>query len=124
MPWRFVVCLEGDLHEFERRVPVFCLVIAVREANVGEIDHAAWDVDRLECIDKRLVEAFDVVVVQSADDGGEGRLGLREEFFRILGGSHGSDREGNVPTARATVRERSDERGDRAVVSAIEEVWR
>ena len=65
-----------------------------------------------------------IVDERLANDGGEGRLGLREEIFRVLRGSHGSDREGDVPTSRATGRERSGERGDRAVVSVVEEVWR
>ena len=78
----------------------------------------------MECVDKRLVEALDVLVVWRADDGGEGRLGLRKEISCVLGGSNGSDGKGGVPTARATGRECSSERGDRAVVSAVEEVWR
>ena len=78
----------------------------------------------MQCVDERLVEALDVVVVRRADDGGEGRLGLREEIFRVLGGSRGSDREGDVPTARAMGRERSGERRERTVVSAVEEVWK
>ena len=78
----------------------------------------------MQCVDERLVEALDVVVIRRADNRGEGHLGLREEIFRVFGGSHGSDREGNVPTERVEGRERIGERGDRAVVSAVEEVWR
>ena len=33
--------------------------------------------------------------------GGEGRLGLREEIFSVLGGGHGSEREGDVPKTGA-----------------------
>ena len=47
----------------------------------------------MECIDERLVEAFDVVVVWRSDNGGEGRLFLREEIFYVFGGSHDSDGE-------------------------------
>ena len=82
------------------------------------------DVNQLECIDEGLVEAFDVVFVGRAVKGGEGRLGLREEIFCVLGGSHGSDGKGDVLKVRATGRERSGERGDLSVVSAVEEVWR
>ena len=70
-------------------------MIVVREENVGEIDRAARDVDQLECVDERLVEAFDVVVVWRANDGGDGRLGLREEIFCVLRGCHGSDSKGD-----------------------------
>ena len=43
-----VVCLEGNLHAFERLVAaVICLVVLFREEDVGNIDHAARDVDRL-----------------------------------------------------------------------------
>ena len=89
-----VVCLEGGLHAFERRVPVFILLIVVREDNVGDINRATRDINRLECVDERLVEAFDVVVVLRADDGGKGRLGICEEIFRFLRVGHGSDGEG------------------------------
>ena len=78
----------------------------------------------MQCVDERLIEALDVVVVRRANNRGEGRLGLREEIFCVLWGSHGSEREGDVPTARATGRERIGKRGDRAVVSVVEEVWR
>ena len=78
----------------------------------------------MECVDKRLVEVLDVVVVRRANDGGEGRLGLREEIFRVLGGSHGYDGKGKAPKTRATGMECSGGRGDQAVVSAVEEVWR
>ena len=78
----------------------------------------------MECVDERLVEALDVVIVRRANNGGEGRLGLCKEIFCALGGSHGSDWERDVPTVTATGRERSGERGDRSVVSVVEEVWR
>ena len=69
------------------------LVVVFREEDIGEVDLAAWDVDRLEGVDKGLLEALDVVIVGRADDGGKGRLGLREEIFLILGGVHGADYE-------------------------------
>ena len=58
------------------------------------------DVDQLECIDEGLVEAFDVVFVGRAVKGGEGRLGLREEIFRVLMGGHGSDDKGEEDGAQ------------------------
>ena len=73
-----VVRLEGGFHTFESPVPVLGLVIVFGEENVGEIDCAAWDIDRLGCVDEGLVEAFEVVVVGRANNGGEGCLGLRE----------------------------------------------
>ena len=51
-------------------------------------------------------------------------MGVCEEIFSFLGGGHGFDREGSVPMAGATGRERIGERGDQAVVSVVEEVWR
>ena len=78
----------------------------------------------MECVDERLVEALDVVVVWRAKDRGEGRLGLHKEIICALGVSYGSDGKGDVPKARAMGRECSGERGDRAVVRAVEEVWR
>ena len=90
-----VVRLEGGFHTFEHPVSVLGLVVVVGEENVGEIDRAARDVNRLECVDKGLVEAFDVVVVGRANNGGEGRLVLRGEIFCVIGGGHGSDNKGN-----------------------------
>ena len=90
-----VVRLERGFHTFERPVPVLGCVVVVGEENVGEIHRAAWDVDQLECVDEGLVEAFDVVVVGRANNGGKGRLGLREELFCVLGCGHGSDNEGD-----------------------------
>ena len=58
-----VVRLEGDHYAFKLPVPVLGFVIIAREENIGEIDRSAQDVDRLECVDKGLVEAFDFVVV-------------------------------------------------------------
>ena len=103
---------------------MFSLVIVVQEENVGEIDRAARDVDRMECVDKRLVDVFDVIVLWRVDDGGERRMGLREETFCFLWGSHVSDSKGVALTERATMRERSGDRGYQAVVSAAEELWR
>ena len=77
----------------------------------------------MECVDKRLIEALDVVVWR-ADNGGEGRLGLREEIFCVPRSSHSSDGKGDFPTRRETGRERSGERRDQAVVSAVMEVQR
>ena len=94
-------------------------MVLVREEDVGQVDRASGDVDRLQGVDERLVEALDVVVIWLADDGGEGRLGLRKEILGILGGGHGFDCEGSVLTAGATGRERSGEHGDRAVVSVV-----
>ena len=88
------------------------------------MDRAARDVDRLEYIDELLVEAFDIVIVQRADNGGEGPLGLCEGIFCVLGGIHGSDGKGVALKARVTRRERSGERGDRAVVNAAKAVGR
>ena len=59
-----------------------------------------------------------------ADDGVESRLGLREEIFGVLGGGHGYNREGSLPTPGVSGRERSGERGEQAVVSVVEGVWR
>ena len=56
------------------RVLVF--VIVVGEEDVGEVDLAARDVDRLESIDKGFVEPLDVVVVGRANDGGKRPPGL------------------------------------------------
>ena len=78
----------------------------------------------MQCVDERLVEALDVVVVRRANNGGAGCLGLRKDIFSVLGGGRGSDREGEVPTAVATGRERSGERRYQAVVSVVEEEWR
>ena len=75
------------------------LVFLVCEEDVGQVDRAAEDIDRLQGIDKRLVEALDAVVIRSADDGGEGRLSLRDEIFGILGSGHGW-----VPTVRVSFR--------------------
>ena len=75
-------------------------MFVVQEENVREIDRAARDVDQLECVDKGLVEAFDVFVVGRADNGGEGRLGLCEEIFLVLRGGHGSDDEGDEEGAQ------------------------
>ena len=99
-------------------------MVLVRKEDAGQINRAAWDVNQLYCVDERLIEALYVVVVRRSDDGGEGRLGLCEAIFSVLGGGHGSDREGDVPTAGATRREHSGECGNRAVVSVVEEVWR
>ena len=68
-------------------------MVVVREEYIGEVDLAAWDIDRLEGVDKGLVEALDVIIVGRADDGGEGRLGLCEDIFHIFGGVHGADNE-------------------------------
>ena len=100
------------------------LVFLVREEDFIQVDRAARDVDRLQSVDERLVEALDVVVVWRTDNRGKGRLGLREEIFSVLGGGHGFDREGSVPTAGETGRERSGERGYQAVVSVVEGVCR
>ena len=70
-------------------------VVIVREDNDGEIDRAAQDVDQLECIYEGFVEAFDIVILGCAENGGKGRLGLRQEIFCVLGGGRGSDDEGN-----------------------------
>ena len=59
------------------------------------IDRSDREVDRLKCVDERLVDVFDVIVVWRVDDGGERRLGLREEIFCFLWGSHVSDSEGD-----------------------------
>ena len=43
-----VVCLEGNLHAFERLVAaVICLVVLVREEDVGQIERAVGDVNQL-----------------------------------------------------------------------------
>ena len=70
----------------------------------------------MQCVDERLVEALDVVVVWRADDRGEVRLGLREEIFCVLRGIHGSDGEVDVPTARAAFRWRGRRRGSAVVI--------
>ena len=100
-----VLYMEGGLHAFERCVPVFSLVIVVREEHFGKIDRAAWDVNRLECVDERLVEAFDVVIVRRSDNGGEGAWASAKRSFAYLGVVM-------VLTARAMRRERSGERRD------------
>ena len=99
-------------------------MVLVRKEDAGQINRAAWDINQLYCVDERFIEALYVVVVRRSDDGGEGRLGLCEAIFSVLGGGHGADREGDVLTTGATGRERSGERGDQAVVSLVEEVWR
>ena len=93
------------------------LVVVAREENVGEIDRAARDVDRLECVDKGLFEAFDVVVVGGANNRGKAAWASAKS-------SSVSSGVGMVLTARATRRERSGEHGDRSVVSAAVEVCR
>ena len=95
-----VVRLEGSFHTFGRPVPVLGLVVVVGEENVGEIDRAARDFIWLECVEEVLIEAFDIVVVGRADNGGESCLVLREELFRILWGDHGSDDEGDKEGAQ------------------------
>ena len=67
-------------------------MVVVGEEDIGDVDLAAWDVDRLKGVDEGLVEALDIVVVGRADDGGEGCLGLRKEIFRILVGAHGDNK--------------------------------
>ena len=65
-----IVSWEENLHALERRsVAVLCLVFLVREGDVGQVDRAAGEVNRLQGVDERLVEALDVVVVRRADDG-------------------------------------------------------
>ena len=81
-----VMGLEGGFHVVERPPRVLGLVVVVVEEDIGEVELAAWDVDRLEGVDKGFAEALDLVVVGRTDDGGEGRLGLREEIFCALGG--------------------------------------
>ena len=68
-------------------------MVVVREEDIGEVDLAAWDINRLEGVDEGLVEALDVVVFGRVSDGGEGRLGLRKDSFCILWGGHGADDE-------------------------------
>ena len=108
-----VLSWEGNLHACERRaVAMLRLVFLVCEEYVGQVDRAAGDVNRLQGIDERLVEAIDVVVVWRADDGVEGRLSLREEIFGVLGSGHDW-----VLTVRVSFRWR-ERRGGSAVVSA------
>ena len=107
---------------------MFCFVVGVQEQEVGEVDGAAGDVDRLKGVDERLGEPLDIVVVRRAGDGGEGGLRLREEVLGNLrschcpwwcrpgGGSDGSGGSGG--------RERSGERGYREVVSVVAGVWK
>ena len=67
----------GKPREFERQaVTVLRLVFLFREEDFGQVDRAAGDVNRLQGVDERLVEALDVVVVWRSDNGGEGRLSL------------------------------------------------
>ena len=54
----------------------------------------------MECVDERLFEAFDVVIVRRAHDKGEGHLGLHKEIFCVLGGGHGSDNKGDKEGAQ------------------------
>ena len=96
-----VIGLEGGFHAVKRHPRMLVLVVVAVEEDIGEVDLAAWNVNRLEGVDKVLVEALDVVFVGPADDGGEGRLCLREEIFRILGCGHGADdKEGSQRLAR------------------------
>ena len=88
-----VIRLEGGFHSVERPPRVLVFVIVVGEEDIGEVNLAAWDVNRLEDVDEGLIEAINVVVVGSADDGGEGRLEFREEIFCVLGGGHCADDE-------------------------------
>ena len=94
------------------------LVVLVREEDVRKVDRAARDIDRLQGVDERLVEALDIVVVRSADNGGEGCLSLREEILGDLGSGH--DR---VLTVVVSFRWR-ERRGGSAVVIAGTKQWR
>ena len=96
---------------------MLCLVFLVREEDFGKVDRAARDVNRLQGVDLRIVEALDVVIVWRADDGGEGCLSLREEILGDLGSGH--DR---VSTVVVSFRWR-DRRGKSAVVSAGTKQW-
>ena len=68
-------------------------MVVVGEEDIVEVNLSAWGVNRLEGVDKGLVEALDVVVIGRANDGGKGCLGIREEIFRIFRGGHGADNE-------------------------------
>ena len=91
-----VIVLEGGFHAVERPPHVIGLVVVVGEEDIGEADLAAWDIDRLEDVDEGLIEVLEVVGVERTDDKDEGRLGLCEEIFCILGGGHGADNEEGV----------------------------
>ena len=73
--------------------PSLGLVVVVGEEDIVEVNLSAWGVNRLEGVDKGLVEALDIVVVGRDEDGGEGLLGFREGIFCVLGGSHCADDE-------------------------------
>ena len=113
-----VVIWEGNLHACKlQSIAMLCLVLLVREEGVRQVDRAAGDVNSLKVVDERLVEALDVVVVQRADNEGEGRLSLREEIFGDLRSGHDW-----VSTVRVSFRCRG-RRGGRAVVSVGNEQW-
>ena len=104
---------------------MFCFVIGVRQQEVGEVDGAAGDVDRLKGVDECLGETLDIVVVWRADDESEGGLRLREEVLGDLGSCHllrWCRPRGGINGRNG--RERNGESGDRAVVSVVAGVWK
>ena len=62
--------LDRGFHLVKRPPRVLVFVILVREEDVGEVDLAARDVDRLTSVDEGFVEPLGFVVVGRADDGG------------------------------------------------------
>ena len=111
-----VVSWEGNLNEHELQlVAVLRIVFLVGEEDVGQVDRDAGDIDRLQGVDERLVEALEVVVVWRADDRGEGCLSLREEILGDLGSGHDW-----VSTVRGSFRWRERQGGSAVVIMGTE----
>ena len=61
-----VVGGEGNRHAIKRQTgSVLCFVLVIGEQDVRKVDRAAGDVDRLQGVDKRLVETLGIVVVRT-----------------------------------------------------------